>query len=169
MQPFKRKEKPTSTELLLGIYLTKLNEEERRRKGFGAVSSGLVEGRGPTSLTLSPFPFLLQGQSRSMTDCHVDWAHLDFSYSILTPFNLPHTLHFFSHGALISTDQAFNLVMMEDSMLSYAYRTERKYIYIYKSVYYELCKNIFKGMVMFFFICEFSYEILYESSIHLIF
>lgn len=40
---------------------------------------------------------------------------------------------------------------------------------IYKSVYYELCKNIFKGMVMILIICEFSYEILYESSIHLFF
>lgn len=36
-----------------------------------------------------------------------------------------------------------------------------------KSKYYELCKNIFKSMVMILIICEFSYEILYESSIHL--
>lgn len=67
-----------------------------------------------------------------------------------------------------------NLVTMEDSMLSYAYRTEsKKYIYIHiyisESVYYELRKNIFKGMVMILIICEFSYEILYESSIHLFF
>ena len=34
-------------------------------------------------------------------------------------------------------------------------------------MYYELCKNLFKGMVMILIICEFSYEILYESSIHL--
>lgn len=40
---------------------------------------------------------------------------------------------------------------------------------IYKSAYYELCKNIFKLMVMILIICEFSYEILYESSIHLFF
>lgn len=38
-----------------------------------------------------------------------------------------------------------------------------------ESTYYELCKNIFKGMVMILIICEFSYEILYESSIHLFF
>ena len=36
-----------------------------------------------------------------------------------------------------------------------------------ESTYYELCKNIFKGMIL--IICEFSYEILYESSIHLFF
>lgn len=38
-----------------------------------------------------------------------------------------------------------------------------------ESTYYELCKNIFKGMIMILIICEFSFEILYESSIHLFF
>lgn len=38
-----------------------------------------------------------------------------------------------------------------------------------ESTYYELCKNIFKSMVMILIICDFSYEILYESSIHLFF
>lgn len=64
---------------------------------------------------------------------------------------------------------------MEDSLLSYAYGTERKknkqktQKKRLESTYYELCKNIFKGMVMILIICEFSYEILYESSIHLFF
>lgn len=55
-------------------------------------------------------------------------------------------------------------------MLSYAYGTERKKNEIrIESTYYELCKNIFKGMVIILIICDFSYEILYESSIHLFF
>lgn len=58
--------------------------------------------------------------------------------------------------------------MIEGSLLSYAYGTERKKKRI-ESMYYELCKNIFKGMVMILFICDFSYGILYGSSIHLFF
>lgn len=96
------KENKTSTELLLGIYLTKLNKEEDEEEGSGAASSRLGRREeAPHPVALSPFPFLLQGQSLSVTDCHADWAYLDFfSHSILTPhptpsvpLHLPHTLH----------------------------------------------------------------------------
>lgn len=125
------KENKTSTELLLGIYLTKLNKEEEEEEGSGTASSRLGQREeAPHPVALSPFPFLLQGQSLSVTDCHADWSYLDFffSHSILTPpphptlCPSPPPTHSpsLSHGALISADQAFNLVMMEDSMLSYA-------------------------------------------------
>lgn len=89
------KENKTSTELLLGIYLTKLNkEEEEEEEGSGAASSRLGQREeAPHPVALSPFSFLLQGQSLSVTDCHADWAYLDFfffSHSILTP--PPHPL-----------------------------------------------------------------------------
>lgn len=80
-----------------------------------------------------------------------------------------------SHGALVSTDQAFNL-----SIKTYAYRdwarhgTRKRKNKTKKtttkerteSTYYELLRaNIFKVWLRFF--CNFSYEILYESSKHL--
>lgn len=64
MQPFKiregeRKKEITSTELLLGIYLTKLNEEEAEESG-GVGSwlgrGGPLEGRGPALPSVSPPP-----------------------------------------------------------------------------------------------------------------
>lgn len=86
MQPFKRKKKKQA----LSYFLASTWQNWMKRREGGRVGrrqfQAWAEGRGPTSLTLSPFPFLLQGQSLSVTDCHVDWAHLDFSYSILTPF-----------------------------------------------------------------------------------
>lgn len=96
------KENKTSTELLLGIYLTKLNKEEEEEEGSGAASSRLGQREeAPHPVALSPFPFLLQGQSLSMTDCHADWAYLDFFFSQYSdptptpsvPLHLPHTLH----------------------------------------------------------------------------
>lgn len=75
------KENKTSTELLLGIYLTKLNKEEEEEEGSGAASSRLGQREeAPHPVALSPFPFLLQGQSLSVTDCHADWAYLDFFF-----------------------------------------------------------------------------------------
>lgn len=96
------KENKTSTELLLGIYLTKLNKEEEEEEGSGAASSRLGQREeAPHPVALSPFPFLLQGQSLSVTDCHADWAYLDFFFSQYSdptptpsvPLHLPHTLH----------------------------------------------------------------------------
>lgn len=116
-----QQKKKTSTELLLGIYLTKLNEKERRRKSWASSAPGL--GRRKTPFTLCPFPFLLQGRSVNLG---TSGFHLQYS----DPSHLPRAPPFLSHGALISTDQAFNLVMMEDSMLSYAYRTDCKNIYM---------------------------------------
>lgn len=92
----KESEKSTSTELLLGIYLTKLNEEERRRKDRASSLTDLVRGKRPHEprYLSPPLPFLLQG-SLSVTDsCVVVWAHLDFSCSILSPFTPLHILHF---------------------------------------------------------------------------
>lgn len=64
MQPFKRKKK-ISTELLLGIYLTKLNEEERRmrRKSWALSVPDLGRGKEAPHPSHSPFPYLLQGLS----------------------------------------------------------------------------------------------------------
>lgn len=128
------KENKISTELLLGIYLTKLNKEERRTsRQFQA----WAEGRGSTPPHSLPLPFPAAG-----AESERDWLsrRLVISGFFLQYFDPPNPTpppSFLSHGALISADQAFNLVMMEDSMLSYAYRTECKkkkqkknYIYI---------------------------------------
>lgn len=127
----KEYKKKTSTELLLGIYLTKLNEEERwrRRKSSCFVSSrlGQREEASPHPLTLPP-PLPAAGGGLSVTGRHLHWAHLDFFFpSILTPFTTrppTHALHFSPMVLSFLTDQAFNSI--EDSLLSYAYRTERK-------------------------------------------
>lgn len=151
-----KEKKITSTELLLGIYLTKLNEEERRRrrrKKSRRQFQAWAEGRGPTPLALSPAPYLLQGAVWvRLTDWltvtligHI-WIFLTVfwppSITFTTTTTSPPSLTppFLSHGALVSTDQAFNL--MEDSLLSYAYGTEKKHEKT-ESTYYELLQEHF--------------------------
>lgn len=115
---FKKESKNKSgTEVLLGIYLTKLNEEERKSRDLAV--PGWARGRRP----LRSLAVLLQGQSLSMLFGHI-WIFLTVFWPLhsTTPPSPPSL----SHGALVSTDQAFNLVMIEDSLLSYAYGTECK-------------------------------------------
>lgn len=67
---------------------------EKEEEASGVANSRLGQREEAPHPSLSPpFPFLLQGQSLSVTVRHVDWAHLDFSYSILTPSTHPSTHH----------------------------------------------------------------------------
>lgn len=74
-----------------------------------------------------------------------------------------------SHGALISTDQAFTLLKMRAVCfhmhigLNAKKKNKGEKSCIYKPVYRNLCKDSFKGLVMILIICDFSFEILYES------
>lgn len=106
MQPFKRIQKKTSTELLLGIYLTKLNEEERwrRRKSRASSVPGLGRGKRPPP---TPSPSLPPTCCRGRSEC--DWPSSPsgtsgfFSqYSDPLHHPPPHSRPpFLSHGALV--------------------------------------------------------------------
>lgn len=190
MQPFKRIQQKKQA-LSYFLASTWQNWMKRRDGGGGEGRVGRrqfqawAEGRAPTPHPLSPpppptccrgwsecdWPSSPSGSSGFFSQ-YSDPLHRPPPHSRpLTPSHPPtHTLHFSPMVLSFSTDQAFNSI--EDSLLSYAYRTERKKkkkVRIIKSTYYELCKNISKGMVMILIICEFCYEILYESSIHLFF
>lgn len=89
MQPFKKKKKKRQNRHWATSWhlLDKTEWRGEKLKESGFVSSRLEQREEASHPSLSlPFAFLLQGQSLIVTDCHVIWAHLDFSYSILTPF-----------------------------------------------------------------------------------
>lgn len=102
----------TSTELLLGIYLTKLNEEERRRRKHRASPiPDLGRGKRPhTPLSLPPFPSCCRGRVwawPSVTLIGHIWIFLTVFWPP-PPIHPPTTPPFLSHGAVVSTDQAFS-------------------------------------------------------------
>lgn len=96
MQPFKREKNKSSTELLLGIYLTKLNEEEEREEEEEAGCrqfQAWAEGRGPTPLSPS-LPSCCRGRvwAWPILSCWLGTSGLlFFSFSILTPTDPPPT------------------------------------------------------------------------------
>lgn len=80
----KRKKKQALSYFLASTWQNWMKRRERGRVGIWQFQA---EGRGLKALALSSLPVVLQGQSLSVTEHHVVWAHLDFSYSVLTPFH----------------------------------------------------------------------------------
>lgn len=116
--------------------MEKKNEWERQALSYFSASTWQNwmkrRPRSPGGASLPPPPpppnSPLQGRSLSVINCRVDWAHYSFfSDSILKPLTPPRPQNThthpppappsLSHGALVSTDQAFN-----SSIKTYAYR-----------------------------------------------
>lgn len=104
-------------------------KRRRRRKGQAPPVPGLGRGKRLHTPSLSlPSPSCCRGRVWAWpTVTPIGHIWIFFFLTVFWPH--PHTLcpspppthsPSLSHGALISADQAFNLVMMEGSMLSYA-------------------------------------------------
>lgn len=135
MQPFKRKKKKQALSYFLAS--TWQNWMKRRERGGGSGSCHRIQARAKEKRgRVSPWPLTFSlslpipaAGAESEPNRLSRWSGTPGFFLTVFWFPTLNTLTrppFLSHGALVSTDQAFNLVIMEDSLSSYAYGTECK-------------------------------------------